>query len=71
MAALSCGVHVPCGLASLLSDNYLLLHAGAALAFFTADTGLTCCAFAGAGGRADTVVAGSESGVVHFLELPA
>ncbi len=35
-----------------------------------ADTGLTCCGFAGAPGKPMTVVAGSESGVAHFLELP-
>ena len=35
-----------------------------------ADTGLTCCEFAGTPGKPMTVVAGSESGVVHFLELP-
>ncbi|CAL8467022.1 g6558 [Coccomyxa elongata] len=37
---------------------------------FMADTGLTCCSFAGAQ-QPNTVVAGSESGIVHFLELPA
>ena len=35
-----------------------------------ADTGLTCCGFAVDDGKPNTVVAGSESGVVHFLELP-
>ena len=44
--------------------------AGAVDGFFMADTGLTCCGFAGAPGKPMTVVAGSESGVVHFLELP-
>lgn len=52
-----------------LSEEDVLLLAGTASSFFIADTGLTCCAFAGAGDKADTVVAGSESGVVHFLEL--
>ena len=46
------------------------LGAGTVEGLFMADTGLTCCAFAGAGATADTVVAGTESGVVHFLELP-
>ena len=44
--------------------------AGAVDGFFMADTGLTCCEFAGTSGKPMTVVAGSESGVVHFLELP-
>ena len=48
----------------------LLLDAGTVDGFFMADTGLTCCSFAGAQ-QSDTVVAGSESGIVHFLELPA
>lgn len=47
-----------------------LLDAGTVDGLFMADTGLTCCSFAGAQ-QPDTVVAGSESGIVHFLELPA
>lgn len=59
-------------------SNHLLISmllracscAGTIDGFFMADTGLSCCSFAGAQSP-DTVVAGSESGVVHFLELPA
>ena len=36
---------------------------------FMADTGLTCCAFA-AGSDGGTVIAGGESGRVHFLIIP-
>lgn len=46
------------------------VSAGTVEGLFMADTGLTCCAFAGTGATPDTVVAGTESGVVHFLELP-
>lgn len=48
----------------------LLLDAGTVDGLFMADTGLTCCSFAGVQ-QPNTVVAGSESGIVHFLELPA
>ena len=50
--------------------QFLFCGAGAVDGFFMADTGLTCCEFAGLPGKGMTVVAGSESGVVHFLELP-
>ena len=51
-------------------QRFLFCVAGAVDGFFMADTGLTCCEFAGLPGKGMTVVAGSESGVVHFLELP-
>ncbi len=44
-------------------------RAGSVDGLFMADTGLTCCSFAGTPAP-DTLVVGSESGVVHFLELP-
>ena len=37
---------------------------------FMADCGLTCCQFAGAG-KESVLMAGSDGGHVHILELPA
>ncbi len=53
-----------------LANLCLLAHAGGLRGLFMADSGLTCCEFAGPGKEA-VLLAGGDGGQVHVLDLPA